>query len=177
MFWHIVNTLYLVQGQDKNATEMKMDTSMKIGALADRTNCQVETIRFYEREGLLPEPARSEGNYRLYNSKHAERLSFIRRCRTLDMTLDEIRSLLHFKDQPDSNCGEVNALLDKHIVDVANRMSELETLREQLVTLRTRCRREHASKNSGILNELAIVGGGETKQRRGKNTREQKGDG
>lgn len=60
---------------------------MKIGELAKLTDCQVETIRYYEREGLLPEPARSEGNYRLYTQAHVERLTFIRNCRSLDMTL------------------------------------------------------------------------------------------
>ena len=67
---------------------------MKIGELATLTNTQIETIRYYEREGLLAEPRRSEGNYRIYGSAHAERLSFIRHCRGLDMTLDEIRVLL-----------------------------------------------------------------------------------
>ncbi len=73
---------------------------MKIGDLAKATDCAVETIRYYEREKLLPEPARSEGNYRMYTQAHVERLTFIRNCRTLDMTLDEIRSLLQLRDSP-----------------------------------------------------------------------------
>jgi DNA-binding transcriptional MerR regulator len=92
---------------------------MKIGELANLTQTQVETIRYYEREGLLPETARTGGNYRIYGDAHAARLSFIRHCRGLDMTLDEIRILLHFKDAPSENCGEVNALLDEHIGHVA----------------------------------------------------------
>lgn len=87
-----------------------MNAGLRIGELAQRTGTQVETIRYYEREGLLPEPARSEGNYRLYDRAHAERLSFIRHCRSLDMTLDEIRVLLQFRDAPEQNCGEVNAV-------------------------------------------------------------------
>lgn len=79
---------------------------MKIGELANLTQTQVETIRYYEREGLLPETARTGGNYRIYGDAHAARLSFIRHCRGLDMTLDEIRILLHFKDAPSENCGE-----------------------------------------------------------------------
>lgn len=63
---------------------------MKIGELAKATDCAVETIRYYEREQLLPEPARTDGNYRLYTQAHVEWLTFIRNCRTLDMTLDEI---------------------------------------------------------------------------------------
>ncbi len=73
---------------------------MKIGELAKLTDCQVETIRYYEKENLLPEPARSEGNYRLYTQAHVERLTFIRNCRSLDMTLEEIRSLLSLRAYP-----------------------------------------------------------------------------
>ena len=73
---------------------MAMSKHLKIGELAKRTGCPVETIRYYEREALLAAPRRSEGNYRLYDDAHAERLQFIRHCRSLDMTLDEIRSLL-----------------------------------------------------------------------------------
>ncbi|MFX7140454.1 MerR family transcriptional regulator, partial [Acinetobacter baumannii] len=81
---------------------------MKIGKLAQTAGTTVETIRFYEHEGLLPAPARSSGNYRLYASQHLERLAFIRHCRSLDMTLNEIRSLLRLKDAPHEDCGEVN---------------------------------------------------------------------
>ncbi len=86
---------------------------MKIGELASHAGAQVETIRYYEREGLLPETARTDGNYRIYGPTHAERLRFIRNCRSLDMTLDEIRLLLRFKDSPAENCGGVNDLLDQ----------------------------------------------------------------
>ena len=102
--------------------------ALKIGELAARTDCPVETIRYYEREALLPAPTRSQGNYRLYGDTHVERLQFIRHCRSLDMTLDEVRSLLQFRDAPEENCGEVNALLDKHIGHVAQRIAELKKL-------------------------------------------------
>ena len=69
---------------------------MKIGELAKLTDCPVETIRYYEKENLLPPPARTDGNYRIYGEAHAQGLSFIRHCRSLDMTLDEIRVLLRF---------------------------------------------------------------------------------
>ena len=64
---------------------------MRIGELAKRTDCPVQTVRFYETEGLLPAPARTEGNFRVYGDGHLQRLFFIRRCRAKDMTLDEIR--------------------------------------------------------------------------------------
>ncbi len=106
---------------------------MKIGELAKTTDCPVETIRYYEREGLLPEPARSEGNYRLYTQAHVERLTFIRNCRTLDMTLDEIRSLLRLRDSPEAQCESVNALIDEHIQHVKARIDGLLALQEQLL--------------------------------------------
>ena len=77
---------------------------MKIGELAQKTGMQVETVRYYEKEGLLPRIGRTDSNYRVYSDAHVERLLFIRHCRSLDMTLDEIRILLHFKDIPDESC-------------------------------------------------------------------------
>ena len=71
-----------------------MPDKLKIGELARMAGCQVVTIRYYEREGLLPEPARSDGNYRLYTSQHLEQLHFIRHCRSVEMTLEDIRLLL-----------------------------------------------------------------------------------
>ncbi len=124
---------------------------MRIGALAKVTRTAIETIRFYEREGLLPAAARADNNYRLYTDAHAERLAFIRHCRNLDMTLDEIRSLLRFKDAPSEDCGEVNALLDEHIGHVAQRIRELRSLKDQLELLRARCRTPQATNECGIL--------------------------
>ena len=127
---------------------------MKIGELALAAQTQVETIRYYEREGLLPQAPRSEGNYRIYGPKHVERLAFVRHCRSLDMTLDEIRVLLRFKDAPQAECGEVNALLDEHIGHVATRIRELRQLEKQLKALREQCSGVHEAAQCGILNEL-----------------------
>lgn len=129
--------------------------SMKIGELARLTGTQVETIRYYEHEGLLPETARTEGNYRIYGEAHAERLSFIRNCRSLDMTLDEIRGLLRFKDSPAENCAAVNTLLDEHIGHVADRIRELRQLERHLKELRELCLVAQDAGHCGILNELA----------------------
>ena len=115
---------------------------IKIGELATRTGATVETIRYYEKERLLPKPARSQGNYRLYNEAHFERLQFILHCRTLDMTLDEVRTLLQYRDKPDENCGEVNVLLDEHIDAVETRMEELIQLKQHLLALRQKCASE-----------------------------------
>lgn len=125
---------------------------MKIGELAKATGTQTETIRYYEAEGLLAEPARTESNYRRYDQKHVERLSFIRHCRSLDMTLDEIRALLRFKDDPAANCEAVNELLDEHIGHVAERIRELKRLQAELKDLRAQCDAHGAS--CGILGAL-----------------------
>lgn len=127
---------------------------MKIGELALAAHTQVETIRYYEREGLLPRAPRSEGNYRIYGPEHVERLAFVRHCRSLDMTLDEIRVLLRFKDEPQADCEEVNALLDEHIGHVATRIRELRQLEKQLRTLREQCTGVRGAGHCGILNRL-----------------------
>lgn len=130
---------------------------MKIGELAKATHTQVETIRYYEREGLLPETARTEGNYRVYGDAHVDRLSFIRRCRGLDMALDEIRVLLRFKDSPHENCAQVNDLLDEHIGHVAARIKEIKSLERQLKALRESCREAQQASQCGILSELSAA--------------------
>jgi Cd(II)/Pb(II)-responsive transcriptional regulator len=130
---------------------------MRIGNLAEATGTSIETIRFYEREGLIPAPRRADNNYRVYTSTHTERLAFIRHCRNLDMTLDEIRALLRLRDVPMQNCGEVSALLDAHIGHVTHRMRELRTLQKDLKALRARCGTPNAIEQCGILNELDTV--------------------
>lgn len=133
---------------------------LKIGGLAKQTGARVETIRYYEREGLLPAPTRSEGNYRLYGATHVERLQFIRDCRSLDMTLDEIRNLLSFRDAPDESCNQVNLLLDRHIEHVGQRIYELKALQKQLKALRSTCHSAQAAKDCEILQTLAAPDSG-----------------
>ncbi|MDR5865423.1 Cd(II)/Pb(II)-responsive transcriptional regulator [Halomonas koreensis] len=128
---------------------------MQIGELARRTGCRVVTIRYYEREGLLPAPARSAANYRLYGDRHVERLAFIRHCRALDMTLDEIRALLEAHDHPESPCRDVNDLIDAHLEHVAARIAQLESLKRDLEALRARCREPRTAAECGILDALA----------------------
>lgn len=128
---------------------------MKIGELAEATGTQIETIRYYEREGLLPEPARSGSNYRIYDEAHVQRLSFIRHCRALDMNLQEIHVLLGFKDAPAENCAVVNDILDEHIGHVAARMRELHKLDKELRALRDLCVVARDAGHCGILNELS----------------------
>src|SRR5579863_330882 len=130
---------------------------MTIGELARRTACGIETIRFYEREGLLPKPGRTSGNFRRYRQEHAELLSFIRHCRSLDMGLNEIRVLLRFRSAPDENCVEVNALLDSHIGHVEERIAELQSLEVQLKTLREKCSNGKSADRCGVLQGLGAA--------------------
>lgn len=132
---------------------------MKIGELATLADCPVQTIRYYEREGLLPPPARSDGNYRLYSPEHSERLTFIRNCRSLDMTLNEIRGLLNLRDHPQEDCASVNQLIDAHIQHVQARVASLQTLQEQLLELRQRCAAAQEVEHCPILQQLQVSGG------------------
>jgi Cd(II)/Pb(II)-responsive transcriptional regulator len=127
---------------------------MKIGELSRAASTPVETIRYYEREGLLPEPPRTDNNYRVYGPAEKERLAFIRHCRTLDMTLDEIRVLLRFKDAPGEDCGAVNRLLDEHLGHVQARIDELRALHEQLRHLREQCVDASAAGDCGIISGI-----------------------
>ncbi|MBV8033546.1 Cd(II)/Pb(II)-responsive transcriptional regulator [Roseateles sp.] len=130
---------------------------MKIGELAAASATAVDTIRYYEREGLLPAPGRTAGGFRVYEPAHLERLQFIRYCRGLDMSLDEVRVLLRVKDAPDGDCGDVNALLDEHIGHVSRRIRELRALETQLKDLRRSCAAAQSVERCGILNGLAAA--------------------
>ena len=127
---------------------------MRIGDLAQATGTPVETIRFYEREGLIPAARRADNNYRVYTAAHAERLAFIRQCRGLDMALDEIRTLLRLRDSPAQDCSAIDSLLDEHIGHVAQRVRELRVLERDLKQLRARCATPHPLGECGILQQL-----------------------
>jgi len=130
---------------------------LKIGELAAASSTAVDTIRYYEREGLLPAPGRTQGGFRVYETVHLERLQFIRYCRGLDMSLDEVRVLLRAKDAPGADCGDVNALLDEHIGHVSRRIKELRALEKQLKELRQRCAAAQSADQCGILSGLSAA--------------------
>ena len=127
---------------------------MKIGELAKKTNCDIETIRYYEKAGLLEEPVRRDNGYREYSSQHMERLQFIRHCRSLQMGLPEIRTLLHLRTNPSSGCDKVDALLEGHITRVREQITQLKTLESQLVNLLDQCQGPHSVRECGILQNL-----------------------
>lgn len=129
--------------------------TIKIGELAKRTDCPVVTIRFYENEGLLPPPQRGDNNYRLYDETLVERLQFIRHCRALNMSLEDIKNLLNYKDWPQRTCDRVNELLDQHIERVESCIQIQLKLKEQLVFLRGQCSGSRTTDTCGVLRELS----------------------
>jgi Cd(II)/Pb(II)-responsive transcriptional regulator len=133
---------------------------MRIGELAERTSTPVDTIRYYETAGLLPAVDRSAGNYRAYGPAQVQRLNFIRRCRALDMSLDEIRALLDFCDAPSRDCGAVNTLLDEHLAHVETRLRDLQRLARELRQLRSACRSPGAAEQCRILLDLRQTSAG-----------------
>jgi Cd(II)/Pb(II)-responsive transcriptional regulator len=134
---------------------------MQIKQLASATGVDIETIRFYEKQGLLPEPARKENGYRDYDTTHLERLSFIRHCRALEMSLSQVAVLLGFVDQPGEECGAVNLLVDQQLAKVRARLESMQALEKQLLQLRARCIDERGTHACGILTELVAAAQGE----------------
>jgi len=128
---------------------------VKIGELSKRTGCSIQSIRFYEKEGLLKSTVRSEGNFRLYDEDSVKELSFILRCRNLDISLSEIRQLKDLKFRPDENCQDVNSIFDKHIRQVDLKMKELKELKNQLKNLREKCPDKNIVNECGIIQELS----------------------
>jgi Cd(II)/Pb(II)-responsive transcriptional regulator len=112
---------------------------MKIGELASASGTPVDTIRYYEREGLIAAPGRTGSNYRQYQPADLERLLFIRHCRNLDMSLHEVRELLRVRDNPTADPHAADRVLDEHIHHVSQRIRELRALERQLKALRARC--------------------------------------
>nr|WP_010130794.1 Cd(II)/Pb(II)-responsive transcriptional regulator [Microbulbifer agarilyticus] len=127
----------------------------RIGEVARLSDCKVETVRFYEQMGLLPVPARSSGNFRLYNESQLGQLRFIRHCRSLDIPLEDIRRLLVSQKHPEENCADINQLIDEQIDRVESRMQSLQQLRKQLVELRSQCSGKMPTSSCGILQGLS----------------------
>lgn len=128
---------------------------IKIGELAKMANCPVVTIRFYEKEGLLDRPERTEGNYRLYGDRDIERLRFVMHCRRHKMKLSEIRELLAFRDNPEADCSWVNRLVADHIVNVEKQIESLSSLKEQLENLIKKCNGGKKT-DCGIMQSLSL---------------------
>lgn len=111
---------------------------MKIGDISKITGLKIETIRFYEAEGLIPAPDRTGSNYRVYDRSHLDRLSFIKRSRDLGFTLEQVRELLRLADDPRGSCSEVDAITANHVTEIDRKIADLLALRGEL-TRRLEC--------------------------------------
>jgi len=115
------------------------DRRFSIGQLSNRTGCNIETIRYYEKIGLLPAPPRTAGGHRVYRGDHAQRLGFIRRSRELGFSLDEVRALLDLSDGGEYDCGKVREITLHHLRGVKARIRDLRRLERTLTTISNEC--------------------------------------
>lgn len=134
---------------------------MRIGELATATGVDIETIRYYERQGLLQASERQPNGYRAYGKAQLERLAFIRHCRALDISLAEIRRLIEFIEHPRRTCSNVDRLIDEHLARVRVRLKSMRALEQQLSALRRQCGTAHTNHECGILHELVAAARGE----------------
>jgi len=113
--------------------------ALPIGILAKATGTKVETIRYYERIGLLAAPARTQGNYRAYAAEHLARLSFIRRARDLGFSLEQVRELLSLSGQKARSCEAVDGIARQHLAEVDRKIVDLRALRRELDNVIGQC--------------------------------------
>lgn len=111
-----------------------------IGQLAKHAKCKVETVHYYEKSALMPKPPRTEGGHRIYALSHIKRLNFIRRCRELGFSIEKIKDLLKFIDEPDHYCGEVKAMAMLQSREVQSKIDDLERLKRALNEMVSRCK-------------------------------------
>lgn len=112
---------------------------LTIGRLSATAAVNLETVRYYEKIGLLPAPPRTEGGHRLYGEMHVKRLTFVRRARELGFTLEEIRALLHLSDERQPSCTKARAVATKHLSDVRAKISDLKRMERVLTETVARC--------------------------------------
>jgi Cd(II)/Pb(II)-responsive transcriptional regulator len=132
---------------------------MQIGELAKQAEMKVDTVRYYEKAGLLPPPPRQSNGYRDYATSHLQRLTFIRHCRDLDISLDEIRQMLDFITHPDADCITIDHLIENQLTRVRERIANLCALESQLLKLRSQCKDRKTVSECGILRELGAMNG------------------
>lgn len=143
---------------------------MRIGELAQRSDCDAETVRFYEREKLIEAPPREANGYRSYSEAHLVQLNFIRHCRSLGMSLPEVRILRSFQANPELACDQINLLIDGQIERIHLQVESLRQLERQLHTLRDTCHANQKTSECGIMRNLAQAAEGEGCSCHPKNT-------
>lgn len=121
------------------AAEMSEKTGYAIGVMSRETSVNIETIRYYERIGIMPRPDRTEGGNRQYNHDQLKRLFFIKRCRELGFSIEEIKALLQMVDRADFTCGEVHTMTIDHLSTVKKKVSDLRRLEKALRSMAAEC--------------------------------------
>lgn len=134
---------------------------MRIGELAAKAGLEVQTVRYYEREGLIDPPSRTPSGYRTYGPAQLERMQFIRHCRSLDIPLADVRRLIALSGDKDVSCDEVNAMVQRHLERIRAKRAALELLEKQLAELNAQCESGHRAADCGILEELIHAARGE----------------
>ena len=112
---------------------------LTIGKVSEITLCKIETIRYYEKEKLLPAPSRSAGGHRIYSTQSVDRIVFIRRCRELGFSMLEVRELLSLVDQDHVSCEKVQALTERHLSDIHSKINDLRRMQRTLKELSEQC--------------------------------------
>ena len=122
-----------------------MSKTFTIGQLAKQAHCKVETIHYYEKVCLMPKPPRTAGGHRIYDLPNSKRLNFIRRSRDLGFTIQQIKGLLTFIDEPNHYCSEVKSIAMKHAKDVQQKIDDLSRLKKALNQMVSQCKGENYS--------------------------------
>lgn len=130
---------------------------LSIGQLAEKAKCKVETVHYYEKSGLMPKPPRTEGGHRIYGISHVKRLNFIRRCRELGFSIEKIKEMLKFIDEPNHYCGEVKAIAMLQAREVQQKIKDLERLKSALNKMASQCKGENYTiDNCPIIDALYV---------------------
>ena len=129
-------------------------SDLRIGQVAKHAGVTVETIRFYEKESLIPEPRRTDSGYRLYNTATIQRVRFIQRAKDLGFSLKDIHALLTIREDPNAACGDVKAKAVNKIADVERKILDLTRIRRALTDLISQCEAEAELSECPILDAL-----------------------
>ena len=132
-------------------------TQFTIGQLAKQAKCKVETVHYYEKSGLMPEPPRTKGGHRIYALSDIKRLNFIRRCRELGFTIKQITELLKFIDEPNHCCGEVKTMAMLQIKEVQKKIDDLQRFKSALNDMVNQCKGvDYSIQDCPIINALYV---------------------
>jgi Cu(I)-responsive transcriptional regulator len=132
-----------------------MDATFQIGDLAKRTGVKIVTIRYYEQAGLMPVCERTAGNYRVYVQEHLDRLHFVRRCRDLGFSLEQIKDMLLLSAAESPTCADVCDVAADHLKEVESKIADLRRLASELRRLRSSCNGKRSSRECRIIAALA----------------------